>query len=94
MYVKDGRRTTVTKESVFKIVDETEFLEMEHSTVQEILREQHIVVTNKQYRKKSFEKALSDIAPADWVTGIQGTPFSSRYVSSLIHMYYSKIIPS
>lgn len=75
LYVENNRRTTPTKESVFKIVDETQFVEMEHSDVQEILREQHIVVTGMRHRKQSFKEALLEIATLDWVTGIQGENF-------------------
>lgn len=75
LYVNDSKRPTVTKESVFKIIKEDEFLAMDHSDVQEILRVQHIVVTNKQHRKKCFKDALVDIAPLGWVTGIQGDSF-------------------
>ena len=47
-------------------------MEMEQSVVQEILREQHLVITDKRQRKQSFEDALLDIAPLDWMTSIQG----------------------
>ena len=75
MFVRNWERTTVTKESVFKIIDEADFLEMNHSDVQNILRDQHIVVMNKQHRQRSFGEALTDVAPLDWVTGIQGDLF-------------------
>ena len=45
---------------------------MGQSDVQEILREQHIVVTGIRHQEQSFEEALLDIAPLDWVTSIQG----------------------
>ena len=72
LYIKDGRRVAPKKDSVFKIISKTEFSEMGQSDVQEILREQHIVVTDMQHQVKSFEEALLDVAPLDWVTGIQG----------------------
>lgn len=72
LYIKDNRRTALTKESVFKVISKAEFDEMEQSHVQEILREQHIVVTGKRHQKQSFKEALLDIAPLSWVTGIQG----------------------
>lgn len=72
LYVKDDRRTVPKKESVFKIFNEAEFFELEQSDVQEILREQHIVVTGIRHQEKSFEEALLGIAPLNWVTGIQG----------------------
>ena len=61
-----------TRQSVFKIISEDEFLKMNHSEVQEILRKQHIVLTGMQHKPQSFEQALLDTAPLDWVTGIQG----------------------
>ena len=76
LYIKEHRQTTLTKESVFKVISEAEFAEMEQSDIQEILREQHIVITGKQHRKQTFEEALLDIAPLDWVTGIQGKHIS------------------
>ena len=45
---------------------------MEQMEVQEILRKQHIVVTDMRHEKKSFEQALLDIAELGWVTAIQG----------------------
>ena len=75
LYVKDGKRATPKKQSVFKIIGEAEFLEMGQSDVQEILREQHIVVTGMRHRKQSFKEALLEIATLDWVTGIQGENF-------------------
>lgn len=72
LYINDNRRTTPKKESVFKIISEADFVEMEDSEVQEILREQHIVVTDMRHQKKSFEEALLDIAPLNYATGIQG----------------------
>ena len=71
LYIKNNRRTMPTKESVFKIIDEAEFVEMKQSNVQEILREQHIVVTGMRYQEKSFEEALLEIAPLNRVTQIQ-----------------------
>ena len=65
-------QTSLTKESVFKVISEAEFIEMEQSVIQEILREQHLVITDKRQCKQSFEDALLDIAPLDWRTGIQG----------------------
>ena len=72
LYVKDGKRATPKKQSVFKIIGEAEFLEMGQSDVQEILREQHIVVTDMRHQAQSFEEALLDVAPLDWVAMIQG----------------------
>ena len=72
LYVKDNRRTIPTKDSVFKIISEADFIEMEELEVQEILREQHIVVTDMRHKKKNFEEALLELAPLTWVTGIQG----------------------
>lgn len=68
-------QTSLTKASVFKVISEAEFMEMEQSVVQEILRKQHLVITDKCQRKQSFEDALLDIAPLDWRTGIQGRIF-------------------
>ncbi len=45
---------------------------MEHCVVQEILRKQHVVITDKSHRKQSFKDALLGIAPLKWRTGIQG----------------------
>ena len=53
-------------------MSEDEFLKMNHSHVQDILRKQHIVLTGMQQKEQSFEQALLDIAPLDWVTAIQG----------------------
>ena len=72
LHVRDDRRTTSTKDSVFKIISEAEFIKMEQSKVQEILREKHIVVTGMQHEKKGFEEALLDFVELDWVTAIQG----------------------
>ncbi len=63
---------TITKKSVFKVIGEAEFLKMDSFDVQELLREQHIVVTGIRHQEQSFEEALLDIAPLDWVTSIQG----------------------
>lgn len=72
LYVKDNRRTAPTKESVFKIISEADFIGMEESEVQEILREQHIVITDMRHKETGFEEALLEIAPLTWLTGIQG----------------------
>ncbi len=72
----ENNQTLAMKKSVFRIIDEAEFLKMEQLDVQELLREQHIVVTGIRHRQRSFEEALLDIAPLDWVTSIQGEPVS------------------
>ena len=72
LHVTDNRRTAPTKESVFKILSEAKFVNMEQSEVQEILREKPIVVTGMRHEKKGFEEALLDIVELDWVTAIQG----------------------
>lgn len=72
LYIKDTNKTTPKRESVFKIISEAQFVKMEQSSIQEILRKQHIVVTDKQHQQKSFEEALIDVAPLDWITSIQG----------------------
>lgn len=79
LYVKDVTQTAPTKESVFKILSESQFVNMGASEVQRILRKQHIVITDKQYEGKSFQEALLDVAPMDWVTSIQGTNLSPFY---------------
>ena len=68
----ENNQTIVTKKSVFKIIAKAEFLKMDPFDVQELLREQHIVVTGIRHQEQSFEEALLDIAPLDWVTSIQG----------------------
>ena len=72
LHVAENRRTTPKNKSVFKIISEAQFEEMEQSAVQEILWEQHIVVTDIQCKKQSFEEALLGIAELSWITAIQG----------------------
>ena len=72
LYVNADGRTPPEKESVFKVLDEAAFLGLEQSGVQEILRNQHIVVTGIRHQVQSFEEALLGVAPSNWVTGIQG----------------------
>ena len=72
LHVRDNRQTTSTRESVFKIISEAEFVKMEQSEVQQTLREKHIVVTGMRHEKRGFEEALLDIVELDWVTAIQG----------------------
>ncbi len=71
LYIKDNRQTPLTKDSVFKVVSESDFIGMKQSEVQEILRKQHLVITGMRHQEQSFKEALLDIAPLDWVTGIQ-----------------------
>ena len=75
LYVGNAHRNSSGRESVFRIMTEDAFVEMQQSDVQEILREQHIVITDKRQRKLSFEDALLDIAPLNTVTSIQGVLF-------------------
>ena len=82
LYVKDATQTAPTKESIFKIISEAQFVNMEVSEVQQILRKQHIVITDKRYKEQSFQQALLDVAALDWVTSIQGaniSPFEYHY---------------
>ena len=72
LYLIDNRQTTPSKKSVFKIISEAEFVALEPSEVQNILREQHIVVTGMQHKVKNFEEALLEIADLDWTIPIQG----------------------
>ena len=72
LHVVDNRQAVPTRESIFKIISEAEFLKMEQVEVQEILRKQHIVVTDMRHEKIKFEEALLDIAELGWVTAIQG----------------------
>ena len=78
LYIKDNRRTPLKTESVFRVIGESEFIAMDQSDVQEILRKQHLVITDMRHREQNFEEALLGIAPLDWVTGIQG-----KYISVL-----------
>ena len=63
---------------------------MEHSEVQEIMREKHIVVTDMRHETKSFEKALLDIAELSRVTAIQGEQVFFGHNSSLMHLYHAQ----
>ena len=72
LHVTENRHTNPKKKSVFKIISEAQFENMEQSAVQEILREQHIVVTDLQWKKQNFEEALLAIAELSWMTAIQG----------------------
>ncbi len=57
-------------------MSEAQFGNMGAADVQQILRKQHIVITNKQYKEQNFKEALLDVAPLDWVTSIQGVNVS------------------
>ncbi|KAF8174866.1 hypothetical protein BJ912DRAFT_1064510 [Pholiota molesta] len=73
----DGQGTR--KESVFKILSEEEFIALEDSAFQEILRRQNIVVTGMRCRQRSFEEALLDLAPLDSVTSIHDQSYNPDY---------------
>ncbi len=72
LYLKNNSQSRPTKESIFKIINEAEFIKMKQSEVQEILCEKHIVVTGMQHQEQSFEEALLEIALLDWIIEIQG----------------------
>lgn len=72
LHVTENRSIATKKKSVFKIITEATFETMEQSQVQEILREQHIVVTDMRCKKQTFEQALLEVAELSWVTAIQG----------------------
>ena len=63
---------------------------MEQVEVQEILRKQHIVVTDMRHEKIKFEEALLDIAELGWVTAIQGEQVFFGHNSSLMHLYHAQ----
>ena len=91
LYIKDNRRTPLKNESVFKVISESEFIAMNQSDVQEILRKQHLVITDMRHREQNFEEALLGIASLDWVTGIQGK-YVCFNVMTIINILRLKII--
>jgi hypothetical protein len=72
LYITGDGQATPAKESVFRIISEEDFITLQDSAVQEILRRQHIVVTEMRHHEQSFEKALQEVAPLDTVTSIHG----------------------
>lgn len=58
--------------STFTIYTQDDFDELEDSVVQDVLRRQHIVVTNRPHAAVSFKAALNRLAPLQRVTEIQG----------------------
>lgn len=90
LHVTENRHTAPKTKSVFKIISEAQFEKMEHSAVQEILREQHIVITDMQCKKQNFEEALLGIAELSWITAIQGgyVFLLTWRFGSLTHIFY------
>jgi hypothetical protein len=58
--------------SAFKLYTKFEFKSLDHSVVQDILRQQHIIVTGQPESEVGFEKALLDFAPLHRVIQYQG----------------------
>lgn len=60
------------KKSIFKVLTELQFRALKDSQVQDLLRHQHIVVTDIRHDSESFAEALELLAPLQSATSIQG----------------------